>query len=101
MVVPTFSTSNPNLIEPMTIWKGMTAPEPRIVSLELDSTENTEPTSDGIQIPRELIGEWATSTNDPFPDFQGLVDYAKSDPEVWRKLQSNITGNQWLGILTG
>jgi hypothetical protein len=87
-------------LEPMSIWETLTEPEPQLESLQLGSTENTEPNPEGVYIPRELIGDWATSEIDPFPSLDALVAYAKEDPEVWKALQTHLRGTDWPRVLT-
>ena len=64
-------------LKPVSIWQALEAEEPSLESLELGSTDNTEPTNDKIHIPRELIGDWSTSDTDPFPDRNDLIAYAQ------------------------
>ena len=73
-----------------TVMQALSGREPPIESLLLGSTDNTEPTTDKVHIPRELIGEWATSDVDPFPDLEGLRKYAQQDKRVWEQLQKKV-----------
>jgi len=70
--------------------QALSGKEPPIESLKLRSIDNTDSSPDGYHIPRELIGEWATSDVDPFPDLEGLRKYAQQDRRVWDLLQSKV-----------
>src|SRR5579859_982025 len=74
--------------------------EPAIESLELGSTENTEPTKDKGHIPRELIGDWAQSTIDPFPTFDGIQSYAKKDSKIWKVLDTHIENKDYESVVS-
>jgi hypothetical protein len=81
---------DPNELRDMSYWNVLEVPEPAMKSLSLRSRHNTEATADKIHIPRELIGDWATSEYDPFPDLNTLTEYAKSNEEVWKTLNEKI-----------
>ena len=57
---------------PMTYWQMLTAEEEPMTPLTLGSTRNTESSVDGVYIPRILIGNWSTASDDPFPDYHAL-----------------------------
>jgi len=70
-------------------------PEPPIGSLERGPTDNTVPTKDKGNIPRELIGDWEQSGVDPFPTFEEIQAYSRSDPKVWEALNRDIENEDY------
>jgi hypothetical protein len=74
--------------------------EPAIQSLDLGSTDNTEPTKDKGHIPRELIGDWAQSGIDPFPGFDGIRAYGKKDPRIWKALNTDIRNEDYKSVVS-
>jgi hypothetical protein len=50
--------------------------EPPLQPLEFQFKNNTEPNKEKLYIPCELIGQWAQSREDPFPDYDGIMAYA-------------------------
>jgi hypothetical protein len=77
----------------------MVREEDALMSLELGSKGNTEPTNDGIHIPRELFRDWNTYSDDPFPTFEALRQYAIKEG-VWDRLQENIASQDWYRVLS-
>src|SRR5579859_6000699 len=87
---------------PITYWEVLTADEKEIKAEKMaGGVNNTEPTKDGVHIPRELIRDWATSSVDPFPDLDDAVAYAQSDPVIWKVLNTNIHNREYHRIVTG
>jgi hypothetical protein len=89
-----------SMLDPTTLWECLAEEEPQLESLQLGSTDNTEPNPDKVYIPREIIREWGSSDIDPFPSLDGLVAYAKQDQRVWNALQTHIQGPDWLRVLS-
>lgn len=82
------------------MWKALTAWEPPLQSRKLASTRNTEPNEDSrIYIPKELYGNWSSCPKDPFPDFQGIENYAKT-AGVWETLHQNINIEDYASVVT-
>ena len=69
--------------------------EPRLQPLEFEFTSNTEPNKERLFIPSELIRQWGQSPEDPFPDYDGIMAYAKADPEVRTALNGYVKGREW------
>lgn len=83
----------------VTMWKALIAWEPPLQSRKLASTSNTEPNEERVYIPKELYGDWNSCPTDPFPDFEGVVNYAKS-AGVWDALQKNIEKEDYASVIT-
>src|SRR5579871_2658412 len=84
---------------PMTYWQMLTVEEEPMTTLTLGSTQNTESSGDGVYIPRILIGDWSTASDDPFPDYLALEAYAKESPEIWQVLQSYIENCEYGSVI--
>jgi hypothetical protein len=84
------AVEDPNELLDMSYWTVLQSTEPSMKSLSLRSRNNTEATIDKAHIPRELIGNWATSEYDPFPDLNTLTEYAKSNEVIWKALNEKI-----------
>src|SRR5438045_3735203 len=86
-------------LAPVSVWECMVREEDALESLELGSKSNTEPTTDGIHIPRELFRDWNMYSDDPFPTFEALKQYAINEG-VWSRLQENIRPEDWYRVLS-
>src|SRR2546423_2250814 len=86
-------------LDPMSVWEYMVREEDALESQELGSKSNTEPTTDGIHIPRELFRDWDMYSDDPFPTFEALKQYAITEG-VWNRLQENIRPDDWYRVLS-
>jgi hypothetical protein len=84
----------------MTLWDALTGMESPMESLELGSTNNTEPTEDQVHIPRKLIGDWTTSATDPFPNIERIREYVEQDIDLWKSLNTDIRNEDYPRVLS-
>jgi hypothetical protein len=47
-----------------------------------------------------LICGWQDSTDDPFPDFEGMAAYAKKYPTVWEALLARLKNDEYVNIFS-